>query len=109
MSDIDFLIGRTVVEVRDEERLVFELGPKREPRLYADVGEAVCLDCAREPLGLAGLVDRTVATVSVTDGSLRMAFTDGATLQSDPGPELRGMAGRRRLSALAGRLPSGRR
>ncbi len=44
MSEIDFLVGRTVVEVRYDERVVFDAGAEPEPRLYADVGDAVCLD-----------------------------------------------------------------
>ena len=88
MSEIDFLVGRTVVEVRNDERVVFEAGTKPEPRLYADVGYAVCLDSSDQPLSIGELVGRTVAEVSTSDGVLRISFADGATLQTEPDPNV---------------------
>ena len=39
MSDVDFLVGKTVVAVQESgTRIIFELGEKPEPALYADVG-----------------------------------------------------------------------
>jgi len=74
------------VEVRYDERVVFEAGTKPEPRLYADVGNAVCLDSHGERLAVGELVGRTVAEVSTANGALHIAFTDGTTLQSEPDP-----------------------
>ena len=84
VSEIGFLVGRTVVEVRYDERVVFEAGTKPEPRLYADVGYAVCLDSSGEPVSVGELLGRKVAEASNADGVLRIAFTDGTTLQTEP-------------------------
>ena len=86
MTQIDFLVGRAVVEVRDNGRIVFEVGAKPEPRLYADVGDAVCLDPRGVPFATGELVGRTVASVSSTNGVLQIRFTDGAMLRSEPDP-----------------------
>jgi hypothetical protein len=88
MGEIDFLVGRIVVEVRYDERLVFEAGTNAEPLLYADVGNAVCVDCRGQAVSVDELVGRTVAEVSTKDGALRMAFTDGTTLRSEPDPNV---------------------
>lgn len=87
MSEIDFLVGRAIVEVRDDERVVFEAGAQREPRLYADVGNAVCTDRHGERLSVLDLGGRTVAAVSTDDGVLHIEFTDGATLRCNPDPD----------------------
>ena len=88
MSEIDFLVGRTIIEVRDDERVVFEAGVEPEPRLYADIGDAVCLDSHGEPLVVDDLAGRTVAQVSSVGGALQIAFTDGTTLRSEPDPNV---------------------
>lgn len=86
MSEIDFLIGQTVVEVRDDDRIVFEAGNEPEPSLYADVGRVVCLDPDGKPLALPELVGRAISQASTTDGTLLVTFTDGATLRTPPDP-----------------------
>jgi hypothetical protein len=88
MSEIDFLVGRTVAEVRYDERVVFDVGAQPEPRLYADVGDAVCLDEHGRRLSVQDLAARIVAEVSTNGGVLHIAFTDGATLRSDPDPDV---------------------
>lgn len=87
VCEIDFLIGQTVVEVRYDDRIVFDAGGKPEPRLYADVGNAVCLDAERKPLALSELVGRTVAEASTNEGTLGLAFADGVTLRTPPNPQ----------------------
>jgi hypothetical protein len=98
MSKLDFLVGRTVVEVRDDERVVFDAGAEPEPRFYADVGNAVCLDEGGEHLSLGDLAGRTVAQVSTERGALRIRFTGGSTLRSDPNPDNAHLPGRFRSS-----------
>jgi hypothetical protein len=87
VGELAFLVGETVVEVRDGDRIVFEAGPKPEPRLYADVGPSVCADTEGAPLCMEALVGRTVASVSTTDSVLVLTFADGATLRCDPSAE----------------------
>jgi hypothetical protein len=83
LSEVSFLVGRTVVDVRDE-RIVFDAGTEAEPRLYADVGPSVCVGREGEPLPVAGLVRRTVASAATAGGALMLTFVDGATLRCDP-------------------------
>jgi Family of unknown function (DUF6188) len=88
VSEIDFLVGRTVVEVRYDERVVFEAGSKPEPRLYADVGYAICLDERDRPVPVEDLVGRTVSDVDTDGGVLQIRFTDGTTLRTDHAPDV---------------------
>jgi hypothetical protein len=88
MNEIDFLVGRTVVEVRYDERVVFDAGAAPEPRLYADVGHAVCLDEHGKRVSVEDLAGRTVADASTNGGVLHIVFTDGATLRSEPDPDV---------------------
>src|SRR5215471_2891548 len=84
MLEIDFLVGETVIEVRKDYRIVFDVGADPAPRLYADVIEPrLCLDSDHQPLSLACLVGRTVASASTAGGVLSLAFTDGATVRCD--------------------------
>ena len=87
MSEIDFLIGQTVVEVRDEDRIVFEAGKEAEPSLYADVGRVVCLDRDGKRLALIELVGRAISQVSTAAGTLLVTFADGATMRTHPDPD----------------------
>jgi hypothetical protein len=88
VSEIDFLVGRTVVDVRNDERLVFEAGTNPEPRLYADVGNAICRDERGGRVTVEDLKGRSVADVSTEGGALQITFTDGAALRSDPDPNV---------------------
>jgi hypothetical protein len=55
MSDVGFLVGRAVVEVQPlaagGARIVFELGDKPVPAVYADVGPSIgrALRCEPQP------------------------------------------------------------
>jgi hypothetical protein len=84
---LDFLVGRTVEEVRDEGRIVFETGAEPLPRLSADVGPALCVDGDGRPQSLTGLVGHVVESASSHGGALVLVFRDGATLRCDPSPE----------------------
>jgi hypothetical protein len=88
VSEIDFLVGQTVVEVRYDERVVFDSGIEPEPRLYADVGSAVCLDGHGAHVSVEDLAGRTIGEVSTNGGVLQIGFTDGATLRSEPDPDV---------------------
>ncbi len=83
MNEIDFLVGETVVDVRDE-RIIFDGGAEPEPLLYADVSPSVCVDNDGAPLAVADLVGRAVASASTVGGTLMLTFTDGATLRCAP-------------------------
>jgi hypothetical protein len=86
--ELVFLAGRTVVEIRDGDRIVFEAGAEPEPRLYADVGSPVFADRDGKTLRMADLMGRTVASGSASsNGVLLLTFTDGATLRCSPNPE----------------------
>jgi Family of unknown function (DUF6188) len=87
MSDVEFLVGRQVVEIQDESRIVFVASTRPEPRLYADVGDYECLDADGTPLALGDLVKRTVDAASTTDGLLTLSFTDGVMLRCPPDPQ----------------------
>jgi hypothetical protein len=49
MSDVDFLVGEKVVEIRYGLgiRIVFEAGDTFEPALYADFGRFAVVGCTR--------------------------------------------------------------
>jgi hypothetical protein len=83
MSEIDFLVGETLANVRDDDRLVFAYAGQ-EADLYADVGPCVTLDAQGEVVPMSDLVGRTVAATSTAGGSLRLTFTDGSTIRCDP-------------------------
>ena len=89
MSEVEFLVGREVVEVRAEPsggaRVIFELGDKPEPALYADVGPAATLTVlSGEDRPLDASVGKVVAETSTTDGTLLLRSPteggSGATL-----------------------------
>ena len=84
MSEVGFLVGRTVVAVHDGSRIIFELGDKLAPALYADVG----INTYRDKNGLdrviASMVGNVVSDASATDGTLLLSFTDGSLLRCEP-------------------------
>jgi hypothetical protein len=84
---MDFLVGKTVSEVRDPGRIVFDAGTEPIPRLYADVGQALCAAADGQPLSLTNLVGHVVASASSRGGVLSLTFRDGVTLRCDPHPE----------------------
>jgi Family of unknown function (DUF6188) len=84
VSEVEFLVGRPVSEVRDTSRIVFVDGGGDVPSLYADVGECVCSNVNGEPLAVPHLAGRTVSATSTEAGTLGISFADGATLRCDP-------------------------
>jgi Family of unknown function (DUF6188) len=87
-ADLDFLVGKTVVEIRHDDQVAFEAGTKPGPLLYARVEVTPeCADRSGEPLSLPDLIGRSVASASAKDGVLLLAFADGATLRCEPHPE----------------------
>jgi hypothetical protein len=86
--DIDFLVGETVVEIRQGNQVVFEAGPNPAPRLFARVEANVdCADHAGGPMPLSSLLGRSVASASARDGVLFLVCADGATLRCEPDPD----------------------
>jgi len=83
MSDVGFLIGRTV-ELRDDERVIFEIGERPEPALYADVGACVYEDGEGRTQALSAMVGNVVADTCTAGGTLALLFADGSRLRSEP-------------------------
>jgi hypothetical protein len=84
MSDVGFLVGKAVVAVHDGARIVFELGEKPEPALYADIGIHTYRDSHGIDRVIASIVGIVVADTSTTDGALLLSFTDGSLLRCEP-------------------------
>lgn len=85
MSDIGFLVGKTVVAVHEGgTRIIFELGEMPEPALYADVGPHTYRDDHGVDRVIASLVGSVVADTSTLDGTLLLSFTDGSALRCEP-------------------------
>jgi hypothetical protein len=87
MGDLDFLVGKSVAEIRDDSRIVFVPGSRPEPDLYVDVGPAELVDGDAAAIPLTALVGQTVSAASAPSGSLSLTFTDGSQLRCDPDPE----------------------
>jgi hypothetical protein len=85
MSEVAFLVGQTVSEIRDGNRIVFVPG-EPEPSLYADVGECTVIGTAGEPRPLGSLVGLTVTATSTASDVLVLEFNDGSTLRCEPDP-----------------------
>jgi hypothetical protein len=100
MSEVAFLVGTTLSEVRYWTpaglRLVFDAGKRVEPALYADL-ETTCeyLDRAgsvheidpEEATSVGPVlasVGQRVDRASTTGGRLELSFSDGARLRCDP-------------------------
>ena len=86
MSEIEFLVGEVVAEVRDDCWVIFKVGDDSQPRVYASVANAVCADADGASLPLADLVGRSVAAATTDCGALTLEFVDGASLLSQPDP-----------------------
>lgn len=99
---IDFLVGRTVHEVRygSSFRIVFDLGDRVEPALYADLAEAFSYTTPRgdvvqaildrpETLGNAlAIVGTEVRRAEATgEGALHVSFSDGSRIDCDAHPQ----------------------
>jgi hypothetical protein len=86
--DLDFLVGRTVAEIRHDNQVVFQAGTDPAPCLFARV-EATpdSADRGGAPLSLPDLIGRSVASASAKGGVLLLVFADGATLRCEPSPE----------------------
>jgi hypothetical protein len=99
---IDFLVGRTVQEVQygPSFRIVFDLGDRVEPALYADLadfryttseGQVVEARLDQpETLGHAlKVVGAEVIRAETTDnGALHLSFSDGSEIDCDAHPQL---------------------
>lgn len=99
MSDLNFLIGQTVDELRysvpGNLRMVFDEGKRVEPVLYADLGPFEFLDGKGnqhevdpedpESLGpVLSTVGRRVEAVDTEGGVLTLTFSDASRLQCKP-------------------------
>lgn len=86
MNDVGFLVGKTVVAVHGGARIIFELGEKPEPALYADVGTHTYRDSHGIDRVVASIVGNVVADASTPGGALLLSFTDGSLLRCEPDP-----------------------
>lgn len=97
MSEVDFLIGQQVKELRYGHglRIVFDLGDSVEPSLYADLGKFEYVGATNETFSIDTDVPETVApalrltgaTVVATataDGVLLLVFSDTSSLRCYP-------------------------
>ena len=102
VSEIDFLVGKTVEELRypaNGLRIVFEAGDRVEPALYADVEQAFTFT---DRAGLVHEVDpnkpatlgpvltiageTVVDAVSTEEAALTLRFSDRSALACEPHP-----------------------
>jgi hypothetical protein len=96
MSEIDFLVGRAVREIRYSTpgnlRIVFDAGDAVEPALYADVGKCIYVDASgaahditpEDPSTVGPVlasVGQSLATVSTSGGTLEFSFSTGGYLR----------------------------
>jgi hypothetical protein len=100
MSEIDFLVGRTVEDLRLSNglRIVFDMGERVEPALYADVQESFTFtDGAgsshainpwdRVQLGPAlAMQGQQVERVGTAEAILRIVFSNGSAIEVPPHP-----------------------
>jgi hypothetical protein len=98
MNELKFLAGRVIEEVRYGEglRIVFELGERVEPALYADVGrftftdsggEKHCIDTddpASVGAALSIVGQRVVKAGSDDLAALDVRLSDGSVLRCEP-------------------------
>jgi hypothetical protein len=102
VSEVDFLVGQTVAQFRypaNGLRIVFDVGDRAEPALYADIeqaftyidrsGDAHEVDL-NDPSTLAsvlGIAGQAVEGVSTDDAVLSLRFSDGSSLRCAPHPD----------------------
>src|SRR5206468_9862300 len=90
VSEVGFLLGRTVVEIQKNPdgsaRVVFERGEKPEPALYADAGWSTYEDGCGKARVLASMVGARVSDASTDGGVLALWFDDGSVLRCEPHP-----------------------
>jgi Family of unknown function (DUF6188) len=88
MSEVGFLIGRPVVAVQgnpdETARIIFDLGDKPEPALYATVGACSYEDSSGVTRLLASMFDSVVSDTSTEGGTLVLSFSDGSLLRCEP-------------------------
>ncbi len=84
MSEVAFLVGEAVTEIRFDNRIVFLSGEGPAPDLYADVGDYILSDAAGQTQPLASLVGQTVTASSTQDDVLTLEFSSGSTLRCEP-------------------------
>lgn len=88
MSEIEFLVGKTVVEVQRNPwggaRIIFDLGDGPAPALYADVGSCLYEDESGVTRVLTGMVSTVISDASTEHGTLVLSFTDGSLLRCAP-------------------------
>jgi hypothetical protein len=87
MSDVGFLVGRAVLEIRDDSRVIFELEDRPEPALYADVGAYTYQDGGGKSQPLSAIVGNVVVDTSTQGGTLVVSFADGGKLSCEPDPD----------------------
>ena len=90
MSEVGFLVGRAVVAVQSNPgggaRIIFDLGDKPEPALYADVGTCTYEDGNGVARVLVSMVRSVVSGTSTEGGTLLLSFAGGSLLRCEPDP-----------------------
>jgi hypothetical protein len=90
MSEIGFLVGKAVVDVQrnpgGSTRIIFDLGDKPAPALYADVGSCTYEDRCGVTRVLTGMVSCVVSETSTEHRTLLLSFTDGSLLRCEADP-----------------------
>jgi hypothetical protein len=99
VSDLDFLVGRTLYELRYSApgnlRAVFDAGDRVEPALYADLGPFEFVDSERgrhdvdpeDPATLGpvlGAIGKKVQAVDTEGGTLSLLLSDTSRLRCEP-------------------------
>jgi Family of unknown function (DUF6188) len=102
MSEIDFLVGRTVAELRypvNGLRIVFDVGERVEPAVYADIEEgftftdasgeshAIRLDESSTLAYVLSVAGQTIEAVSTDGAVLELRFANGSSLRCEPHPK----------------------
>lgn len=99
MADLDFLVGETVDELRysvpGSLRIVFDVGNRVEPALYADLGAFEFIDGAGEqhqvdpedPITVGPVltaVGKQIQAIDTEGGALSLLFSDESRVRCEP-------------------------
>ena len=88
MSEVEFLVGREVIEVRTEPDgstlIIFERGDLAEPRVYASLGSGSNVDETSGTRDGESLVGKVVSSTSTEAGTLVLQFAGGGSMRCEP-------------------------
>lgn len=88
MSEVEFLVGREVIEVRSKPDgstlIIFERGDGAEPRLYASLGSGAHYDVTGGTAAGESFVGKVVSSTSTEGGTLALRFASGESMRCEP-------------------------